>query len=423
MGALALLLDRIATSSTAPVPAEPVLSPSRGGLTAAAEEQLAPPPGRVRARTVSIKRLSKRELERGRIANPVVDYERPHSREDCEPKPQPCPWCGKNAVMKLVAKEFQDGSSGTSVRKTQSAELRGEKQTLGEPLAGSLPVQKGACGSGQQPKNGQHNELRLQSNEARGKSEEQDSRIHGLEQHDSSVRRSSRQVLSPLRRETNKGLPSVESKLSGIPERHGQKANEPTFSGQDQHQRGLRAGKLPVGDSDGAGAQQAYVACPHCERRVSYRSGVGGTNGAWIHYDQGTASARMGPAESLGYARALQSCRPCIHVSCRHNLYLDVNDSTGSIKLNFPDREVWELPETCALDVADRGGITLEEVGEIMGLTRERIRQLETRGLAKLKALDQIAALQDYLEEDPRPALTAAQRKIAVELGHPPPEA
>ena len=43
--------------------------------------------------------------------------------------------------------------------------------------------------------------------------------------------------------------------------------------------------------------------------------------------------------------------------------------------------------ETCALDIADRGGITLEEVGEIMNLTRERIRQVEVRGLLKLKML------------------------------------
>jgi hypothetical protein len=90
--------------------------------------------------------------------------------------------------------------------------------------------------------------------------------------------------------------------------------------------------------------------------------------------------------------------RPCPFVSCKHHLYLDVNERTGSIKLNFPDLEVWDLPETCALDIADRGGITLEEVGEIMNLTRERIRQLETRGLAKLKALSEMAALQDYVE-------------------------
>ena len=79
--------------------------------------------------------------------------------------------------------------------------------------------------------------------------------------------------------------------------------------------------------------------------------------------------------------------RPCMFVSCKHHLYLDVNPDTGSIKLNFPDKEIWELEETCALDVADRGGITLEEVGAIMNLTRERIRQVETRGLLKLRAI------------------------------------
>jgi hypothetical protein len=77
--------------------------------------------------------------------------------------------------------------------------------------------------------------------------------------------------------------------------------------------------------------------------------------------------------------------RPCPWVACKHHLYLDVNSETGSIKLNFPDLEPWELPHTCALDVAERGGITLEEVGEIMNLTRERIRQVEVRGLLKLR--------------------------------------
>lgn len=77
--------------------------------------------------------------------------------------------------------------------------------------------------------------------------------------------------------------------------------------------------------------------------------------------------------------------RPCLWVSCKYHLWLDVNPETGSIKLNFPDLEIWELEETCALDVADKGGITLEEVGEIMNLTRERIRQVEMRGLEKIR--------------------------------------
>ncbi len=84
-------------------------------------------------------------------------------------------------------------------------------------------------------------------------------------------------------------------------------------------------------------------------------------------------------------ADCVSSARPCVFVSCKYNLYLDVNPETGSIKLNFPDKELWELEFTCALDVAEKGGITLEEVGEIMNLTRERIRQVETRGLEKVR--------------------------------------
>jgi hypothetical protein len=82
-------------------------------------------------------------------------------------------------------------------------------------------------------------------------------------------------------------------------------------------------------------------------------------------------------------------------------LYLDVSARTGAIKLNFPDLEVWEMTETCALDIADRGGTTLEEVGAIMNLTRERIRQVEVKGLAKLAALRDMAALRDYVDEGP----------------------
>jgi hypothetical protein len=93
--------------------------------------------------------------------------------------------------------------------------------------------------------------------------------------------------------------------------------------------------------------------------------------------------------------------RPCPYVSCKHHLYLDVSPRTGAIKLNVPDLEVWEMNETCALDVADRGGTTLEDVGAIMNLTRERIRQVEVRALAKLEALREMMALRDYVDEGP----------------------
>src|ERR1700722_17455392 len=100
-------------------------------------------------------------------------------------------------------------------------------------------------------------------------------------------------------------------------------------------------------------------------------------------------------------AEGAEGARPCPYVSCQHHLYLDVSNRTGAIKLNFPDLEVWEMNETCALDVADRGGTTLEEVGATMNLTRERIRQVEVKGLAKLQALRDMSALRDYVDEGP----------------------
>jgi len=76
--------------------------------------------------------------------------------------------------------------------------------------------------------------------------------------------------------------------------------------------------------------------------------------------------------------------RPCPYVSCRYHLYLDVSPKTGSIKLNFPDLEVWELGESCALDVAERGGVSVEDLGGLLNVTRERVRQLEIRALLSL---------------------------------------
>lgn len=76
--------------------------------------------------------------------------------------------------------------------------------------------------------------------------------------------------------------------------------------------------------------------------------------------------------------------RPCPYVRCEYHLYLDVKDN-GSIILNYPDKEVADLEESCALDVADQGGKTLEEVGDLISVTRERARQIEAKILLKLK--------------------------------------
>ena len=76
--------------------------------------------------------------------------------------------------------------------------------------------------------------------------------------------------------------------------------------------------------------------------------------------------------------------RPCPWVGCVHHLYLEVT-STGNLKLNFPDKEVDELKETCALDVADAGGSKLDEIGQALNITRERVRQVKVKALLKLR--------------------------------------
>src|SRR3954447_3808561 len=46
----------------------------------------------VRARTISVKRMTKRELEIGRLLYPETDHEKPRTRAECAEGPRPCPY-------------------------------------------------------------------------------------------------------------------------------------------------------------------------------------------------------------------------------------------------------------------------------------------------------------------------------------------
>ena len=76
--------------------------------------------------------------------------------------------------------------------------------------------------------------------------------------------------------------------------------------------------------------------------------------------------------------------RPCVFVACKYSLYLDVSE-TGSIILNFPHLVPGQMPadQSCALDLSERGAMTLEEVAVVTNLTRERIRQVELKALMR----------------------------------------
>lgn len=83
----------------------------------------------------------------------------------------------------------------------------------------------------------------------------------------------------------------------------------------------------------------------------------------------------------------LNTERPCIFVSCRHNTFLDVNPENGKIKLlHKVDCPTEMETENCVLDIVDKhSALTLEEIGGILNITRERVRQIGDIACRKLK--------------------------------------
>lgn len=86
-------------------------------------------------------------------------------------------------------------------------------------------------------------------------------------------------------------------------------------------------------------------------------------------------------------AQCVDGPRPCPWTDCRYHL--------GPLH-----KRGKRARETCTLDVAQRDGVTLEVVGNELGLTRERIRQVETKAFKSLKPADR-ALLGELLEEIP----------------------
>jgi hypothetical protein len=69
--------------------------------------------------------------------------------------------------------------------------------------------------------------------------------------------------------------------------------------------------------------------------------------------------------------------RPCPWVGCQHHLYLDVHPTSGAIRLNHPGVALEDMVETCCLDVAERGVSSLSLIAEHLGISHERVRQIE----------------------------------------------
>lgn len=145
---------------------------------------------------------------------------------------------------------------------------------------------------------------------------------------------------------------------------------------------------------------RAYEKTRQIRRRdVRARSvGVRSISKRELHVLRAEYAVELSELETMRPRRRLECFggpRPCPFVGCKFNLFLDVTVA-GSLKLNFPDLEPDEMPPlgSCALDVAEQGGLTLEQLGAVLNVTRERARQLEEMLVRKLR----VSALAEFEE-------------------------
>ena len=98
----------------------------------------------------------------------------------------------------------------------------------------------------------------------------------------------------------------------------------------------------------------------------------------------------VGPTRYPGVSQCIETGPPgaCAHAECRYHL---------------AHRGYWEhhlVPtRDCALDVANEGARTLDEVAAVLGVSGERVRQIEERAIAQLVNNVVLKRLHDELEE------------------------
>ncbi len=118
-----------------------------------------------------------------------------------------------------------------------------------------------------------------------------------------------------------------------------------------------------------------------------------------------TSDAQPHRPRTRGDCDPLHGKRPasgCPFISCRHHMFSVDVGFRGGLTIGTHDvpadpseadleaaadalAEQIQRWGSCSLDIADRGAVTLEEVGERLNVTRERIRQIEAKAFRRVK--------------------------------------
>jgi hypothetical protein len=123
--------------------------------------------------------------------------------------------------------------------------------------------------------------------------------------------------------------------------------------------------------------------------------------------------------ETRGECRG--GARPCPMVSCRHHLLLDVA-SDGRLYRTMPFDErspesileaLVAMPETCALDVADRGGVSDIKAAEVLNLDRSWLIDIEDAALRKLEVFG--AHLREHPEDSYLRYMNMSKEELTME--------
>lgn len=93
---------------------------------------------------------------------------------------------------------------------------------------------------------------------------------------------------------------------------------------------------------------------------------------------------------------ACPTVRPCPKFSCPHHLWVEDERRGRPHHGQSPPPKIVERKESCAIDLANHGEQTTDQVAGTMRITAERVNQIEDRALVKVAAT---STIQQYVED------------------------